>query len=84
MVGRSRFEKLADEELTPRVYRATERLCMTCVHLGPGGSRANTCAAFPGGIPTPILTNQFDHRRPWDGGDGWPSDGGIRYEPSEP
>lgn len=46
--------------------------CVFCVHEG-GAS----CAAFPGGIPMEILTNEFDHRQPY------PGDGGIRFEPRE-
>jgi len=33
------------------------------------------CKAFPNGIPTKILTNQFDHTKPY------PGDHGIRFEP---
>lgn len=38
-----------------------------------------TCAAFPDGIPEPIL-NGFDHRRPF------PGDGGVRFvrDPDKP
>jgi hypothetical protein len=32
-----------------------------------------TCAAFPEGIPIPVLTNEWDHRHPLDG------DHGIQY-----
>jgi len=33
------------------------------------------CKAFPNGIPDAILTNQHDHRKPFDG------DNGIRFQP---
>lgn len=33
------------------------------------------CGAFPDGIPRPILDNEADHRKPFDG------DRGIRFEP---
>lgn len=34
--------------------------CAFCVHKAPSGA---TCAAFPDGIPLPILRNQTDHRK---------------------
>jgi hypothetical protein len=50
----------------------TSSQCPTCKHY-----RLNKqCAAFPDGIPTPILLGQHDHTDPW------PNDGGIRWEPS--
>jgi hypothetical protein len=45
--------------------------CAFCVHKAPS---AATCAAFPGGIPLPILRNQADHRRPLYG------DHKVRFE----
>jgi hypothetical protein len=36
------------------------------------------CAAFPGGIPTPILLLEADHREPY------PGDNGIRFESAGP
>jgi hypothetical protein len=46
--------------------------CIFCAHKSDEGA---FCAAFPDGIPKVILTNGFDHRRPY------PGDNGIRYEP---
>lgn len=34
--------------------------CAFCAHKAPTGA---TCAAFPDGIPVPILRNQVDHRK---------------------
>jgi hypothetical protein len=47
--------------------------CWTCKHAHPGP----TCAAFPGGIPGPILDGSEQHREPY------PGDNGIQYEPIE-
>jgi hypothetical protein len=46
--------------------------CVWCRHRMDDGQR---CRAFPAGIPEAILTNQYDHRRPYDG------DHGVRFEP---
>lgn len=46
--------------------------CVFCRHARPGSAG---CDAFPGGIPGPILLNQHDHRKPYEG------DNGIRFEP---
>lgn len=77
---RTLSERMADDEPVPVIFRARDRQCLTCRHLDPGWVMATTCAAFPNGIPTPILTNRFDHRRPWNGDGTWPSDNGIQYE----
>lgn len=69
-----------DDEPSGTVHRAQDRQCLQCRHLDPGGVMAITCAAFPDGIPTPILIGQFDHRNAWEAQDGWPSDGGLRFE----
>lgn len=62
--------------------------CLDCVHLRglldvpPPASRYDTdtarqtCAAFPRGIPEPILLGEADHRRPY------PGDHGIRFTPA--
>jgi len=50
--------------------------CAYCKHLGDGP--VAVCAAFPGSIPAEILSNDFDHRRPWiDDATGTPGDGGV-------
>lgn len=48
--------------------------CVGCVHKHLG---ANTCDAFPRGIPEPITWGEFDHRNEY------PGDQGVRYEPKE-
>lgn len=48
------------------------RQCSQCKHLRDGGRW--TCDAFPSGIPSAILTNKFDHTKPY------PGDRGIRFE----
>lgn len=45
--------------------------CAYCRHKRSGP----TCTAFPDGIPTAILSNGHDHRRPY------PGDHGVRFEP---
>lgn len=46
--------------------------CAYCSRLA--GGRGAACLAFAAGIPQAILSNQADHRKPFDG------DGGIRFE----
>lgn len=47
--------------------------CNLCKHYLGGGA----CEAFLEGIPAPIRTGDFDHRKAYDG------DGGIRWEPAD-
>jgi hypothetical protein len=46
--------------------------CTYCRHLHADW---RACAAYPAGIPLPILSGDFDHRHPL------PGDRGIRFEP---
>ena len=41
--------------------------CAFCARKAAGSS---SCAAFPGGIPAAILSNQLDHRQPIEGDQG--------------
>lgn len=55
--------------------------CLGCTHLIPppaSGPPRYRCAAFPGGVPGPILRSDRDHREPY------PGDRGIRLEPGRP
>jgi hypothetical protein len=54
------------------LQRIVPSQCSQCVHLID--KRLWRCQAFPGGIPSAILTNQFDHRNEY------PGDHGIRFE----
>jgi hypothetical protein len=47
-------------------------------HLCARKTGLNTCEAFPGGIPVPILVGQVDHHDPYEG------DGGKQFTPSQP
>jgi len=50
--------------------------CAYCARLGEGP--AAVCAAFPGSIPAEILSNDYDHRKPWiDPKTGQPGDQGV-------
>lgn len=51
--------------------------CATCIHFNHANLAANTCRAFPLGIPPDIFTGRNDHRKPYEG------DHGIRYSPVE-
>jgi hypothetical protein len=57
--------------------------CSVCEHFRSPFSekgyneKGATCDAFPDGIPPVIISNQFDHRKPFAGDHGiqWKSDG---------
>lgn len=65
-------EKTVFDSLTGTSYRG----CDVCRHLDPGG--LPRCAAYPGGIPLPILAGDIAHDRPL------PGDQGIRFELANP
>lgn len=48
--------------------------CIDCRHKHRTGP---TCTAFPDGIPEAILTNEHDHRQPYQG------DCGVLFEAEE-
>lgn len=48
-------------------------ICLACKHL----RSADTCVAYPDGIPGKMLFEHFDHREPY------PGDRGIRFEVAE-
>ncbi len=48
--------------------------CMKCKHFDHGNDTANTCAAFPKGIPVKVIVGDVSHRRPLRG------DHGITFE----
>jgi hypothetical protein len=52
-------------------------ICSGCAHL-MGDLKDPKCAAFPAGIPWPILLSETDHRKPY------PDDLGIQFDPKTP
>lgn len=49
-------------------------LCLSdCIHFHHANQRGATCAAFPSGIPEPILASEVLHDDPY------PGDRGIRF-----
>lgn len=67
---RDRFGNDWDED--GPTFQPAPRQCSRCRHLW--SAELWTCTAFPAGIPAAILTNAFDHRKPYLG------DGGVRFE----
>lgn len=51
--------------------------CMKCKHFNFKNKDANTCKAFPGGIPNIIFLGKNDHK------ELFPGDHGIQFEPLE-
>lgn len=64
--------------------------CMVCAHFNAAITTTNVCSAFPEGIPTTILLNKTDHRRPVAGDHGiqWTLDptvpASLAHHPLEP
>jgi hypothetical protein len=48
-------------------------MCLYCAHYNRESKV--TCAAFPDGIPWPILLSEVDHRKPY------PGDGDLQFQP---
>ena len=51
--------------------------CEDCRHQIQKEDWGYFCKAYPGGIPTAILTGTHDHRKPY------PGDRGILFEPKK-
>jgi len=51
--------------------------CTKCKHFDFNNKDANTCKAFPKGIPDEIFLGKNDHKKPYFG------DNGIQFEPLE-
>jgi len=49
--------------------------CLRCKHFDHSNDTANTCAAFPQGIPLRVINGDTSHRKPLRG------DRGITFEP---
>ena len=49
--------------------------CLRCKHYNQNDLDANTCAAYPDGIPVEIMSAMIAHRQPY------PGDNGIQFEP---
>jgi len=52
-------------------------ICLFCKHYHQANQEANTCAAYPDGIPQEIILCSADHRRPYEG------DNGLRFSPAD-
>lgn len=70
---------MADDRADKFVYGPGDLVvsqCFFCRHLSDRTPRA--CRAFPHEIPAEILSNQYDHRKPWiDPETGEPGDLGM-------
>jgi hypothetical protein len=52
-------------------------ICLDCDRLrGDDKKNKITCDAFPDGIPTVIISGEFDHRK-----NNYPKDGGLKFKP---
>lgn len=50
-------------------------ICLNCWHFNKNDREANTCEAFPDGIPRSILDSELEHREHING------DHGIQFNP---
>ncbi|MCY4370801.1 MAG: hypothetical protein OXF41_15620 [bacterium] len=60
--------------LHPMTLHPRPFLCLWCARFD---DERETCAAYPGGIPSAIVENRWDHRQPL------PDDRGLRFVPTE-
>lgn len=53
-------------------------ICYNCIHRHFSTAGPFFCDAFPDGIPSAIISNAADHRKPFEG------DAGIRFAAIDP